>query len=159
MRPASLGLLKALFPIVLLGLTACPPPLPEKKETPKEAAKECVPDPKASLLFAAEVPAGLSADTMAALTAGRMVEGVAQQQSIFDAKIVAVAKDPSSRRSGSRWRRSRAKAHATRPTPRPWPRIYPASTRLRAAGVPNEDVAKVLDTAVKARVPTDDLAP
>jgi hypothetical protein len=123
------------------------------------AQQDCAPDPKSSQLFVSDVASGMSSEVMDALNAGRLLENVAKQQVTFDQKMIAIAKDA---KLSEEWAKvmklSGDQARTTAETRGLAVDVPLQATRLRAAGVPNEEVVLIVDAAEKVRLPTADLA-
>jgi hypothetical protein len=136
--------------LLVFSLAGCEQPV---------AQQGCMPDAKASALFTAEIGPDVSAEVSSAVVAGRAVEAAAAQRVAFEEKIRTIAKDP---KLSEQWAKvvkvSGPTANETAQSKGVAADLPQQASRLRAAGVPNEEVAKVIDTAAKERVPSDELA-
>lgn len=136
---------------LLLALTSC-------AGSAKNAA-ECLVAAGTSSVFLADLPAGISADVAATAQAGKAVEAVAKQAAAFDEQIREIAKDPAKSEEWAKVVKTGAgDTRETAHTARVATDLPAQATRLRTAGVDNPSVARVVDTASKARMANDDLA-
>ena len=101
----------------------------------------------------------LTGDLEAARTAALASEGARLQAALFAQKIIAIAKDPA---ASEQWAKlikiDSTEARTTAKKTGVAIDLPLQANRLRAAGVPNDEVAKAIDAAVASDVPVDEAA-